>query len=76
MNNWTRFIEKWFNESQIAFTDYGFNIMKQELSVGFDELTEDFDRVLNDELEFSESFVRIRSENITEESFYCTVPIL
>jgi len=47
MNNWTRFIEKWFSESQIAFTDYGFNIMKQELSVGFDELTEDFDRVLN-----------------------------
>lgn len=67
MNNWTRFIEKWFNESQIAFTDYGFNFMKQELSVGFDEITEDFDRVLNDELEFSESFVRSRSENITEE---------
>ena len=66
MNNWTRFIEKWFNESQIAFTDYGFNIMKQELSVGFDELTEYFDRVLNDELEFSESYVRSRSENITE----------
>lgn len=65
MNNWTRFIEKWFSESQIAFTDYGFNIMKQELSVGFDELTEYFDRVLNDELEFSESYVR-RSENITE----------
>lgn len=67
MNNWTRFVEKWFSESQIAFTDYGFNIIKQELSVGFDELTEDFDRVLNDELEFSESYVRIRSENITEE---------
>lgn len=66
MNNWTRFIEKWFSESQIAFTDYGFNIMKQELSVGFDELTEYFDRVLNDELEFSESYVRSRSENITE----------
>ena len=70
MNDWTRFIEKWFNESQIAFTDYEFNIMKQELSVGFDELPEDFDRVLNDdldELEFSESYMRIRSENVTEE---------
>ena len=69
MNTWTRFIEKWFNESQIAFTDY-FNIMKQELSVGFDELTEDFDRVLKDdvdELEFSESCMRIRSENVTQE---------
>ena len=69
MNTCTRFIEKWFNESQIAFTDY-FNIMKQELSVGFDELTEEFDRVLKDdvdELEFSESYMRIRSENVTQE---------
>lgn len=65
MNNWTRFIEKWFNESQIAFTDYEFNIMKQEMSVGFDELTEDFDNDV-DELEFSESYIRIRSENVTE----------
>ena len=67
MNNWTRFVEKWFSESQIAFTNYGFNIMKQELSVGFDELTDDFDRVPNDELEFSESNARIRRENMTEE---------
>ena len=44
--------------------------MKQELSVGFDELTEDFDIVLKDdvdELEFSESYMRIRSENVTQE---------
>jgi HSP20 family molecular chaperone IbpA len=65
MNTCTRFIEKWFNESQIAFTDY-FNIMKQELSVGFDELTEEFKDDV-DELEFSESYMRIRSENVTQE---------
>jgi HSP20 family molecular chaperone IbpA len=70
MNDWTRFIEKWFNESQTTFTDYEFDLMKQELLVGFDELTEDFDRVFNDdlkELEFSESCTRIRSENVREE---------
>jgi HSP20 family molecular chaperone IbpA len=70
MNDWTRFIEKWFNESQIPFADYGFDIMKQELLIGFDELTEDFDRVFNDdpnELEFSESCMRVRGENVRKE---------
>jgi HSP20 family molecular chaperone IbpA len=70
MNDWTRFIEKWFNESQIPFADYEFDIMKQELLIGFDELTEDFDRVLNDdpnELEFSESYMRVRGENVRKE---------
>lgn len=70
MNNWTRFIEKWFKESQIAFTDYEFNIMKQEFLVGYDGLTENFDRVLKDDVdesEFSESYTRIRTENVTEE---------
>ena len=70
MNDWTRFIEKWFNESQIAFVDYEFDIMKQELLIGFDELTEDFDRVFNDdpnELEFSESCMRVRGENVRKE---------
>jgi HSP20 family molecular chaperone IbpA len=70
MNDWTRFIEKWFNESQIPFADYEFDIMKQELLIGFDELTEDFDRVFNDdpnELEFSESYMRVRGENVKKE---------
>jgi HSP20 family molecular chaperone IbpA len=70
MNDWTRFIEKWFNESQIPFADYQFDIMKQELLIGFDELTEDFDRVFNDdptELEFSESCMRVRGENVRKE---------
>ena len=60
MNDWTKFIEKWFNELQIAFADYEFDIMKQELLLGFDELTEDFDRVFNDdsnEMELSESYI-------------------
>jgi hypothetical protein len=54
----------------MAFTGYEFDIMKQELLVGFDELTEDFDRVFIDdsnELEFSESYMGIRSENVREE---------
>jgi HSP20 family molecular chaperone IbpA len=70
MNNWTRFIEKWFNESQIPFADYEFDIMRQELLIGFDELTEDFDRVFNDdpnELESSESYMRVRGENVRKE---------
>ena len=70
MNDWTKFIEKWFNESQIAFVDYEFDVMKQELLQGFNELTEDFDRVFNDdpnELEFSESHMRVRSKNVIKE---------
>ena len=68
MNDWTRFIEKWFNESQIAFVDYEFD--RQELLLGFNELTEDFDRVFNDdpnELELSESYMRVRSKNVIKE---------
>lgn len=68
MNDWTRFVEKWFNESQIAFVDYEFD--RQELLLGFNELTEDFDRVFNDdpnELEFSESHMRVRSKNVIKE---------
>jgi HSP20 family molecular chaperone IbpA len=70
MNDWTRFIEKWFNKSQIPFADYEFNITKQGLLIGFDELTEDFDRVFNDgpnELEFSESYMRVGGENVRKE---------
>jgi HSP20 family molecular chaperone IbpA len=70
MNDWTKFIEKWFNESQIAFSDYEFDIMKQELLLGFDELTEDFDRVFNDdlnEMELSGSYIRMRRENVRKE---------
>jgi HSP20 family molecular chaperone IbpA len=70
MNDWTKFIEKWFNESQIAFSDYEFDIMKQELLLGFGKLTEDFDRVFNDdlnEMELSESYIRMRRENVRKE---------
>jgi len=68
MNDWTRFIEKWFNESQITLTDYEFDIMKQKLLVEFDKLTDD--RVFNDdpnEIEFSGSYMRVRSDNIRKE---------
>ena len=70
MNDLTRFIEKWFNELKIPFADYEFDIMKQELLIGFDGLTEDFDRVFNDdpnELEFSKLCMRVRGENVRKE---------
>src|SRR5919106_1349110 len=70
MNDWTRFMEKWFNESQIPFADYEFDIMKQELLIGFDELAEDFDRIFNDDLNvlgFSESRMRVKGENVRKE---------
>jgi HSP20 family molecular chaperone IbpA len=44
--------------------------MRQELLLGFNELTEDFDRVFNDdpnELEFSESYMKVRSKNVIKE---------
>ena len=72
MNDWTKFIEKWFNESQIAFSDYEFDIMKQELLLGCGELTEDFDRVFNDdlyEMGLSESYIGMRRENVSKELF-------
>jgi HSP20 family protein len=70
MNDWIRLIEKWFNESQISFADYEFDIIKQELLLGFYELTEDFERVFNDdsnESELLESYTRVRSEDVREE---------
>jgi HSP20 family molecular chaperone IbpA len=65
MNYWIRFIEKRFNGSQIAFADYEFNIMKQELLIDFDRV---FDENTN-ELELSEleSCIRVRSESIRKE---------
>ena len=69
MNDWTRFIETWFNESYIPFADYEFDIMKHELLTAFYELAENFDRVFNydlNELEF-ESCIRVRSESASKE---------
>ena len=70
MNDWTDFKEKWLNESQIESADYEFEIIKQELLVGFDELTEDFGRAFNNDsnkMEFSELFMRVRIENVRKE---------
>ena len=70
MNDWTTFIEKWFNESQISFIDYEFDVMNLLGFNDFNELTEDFDRVFNDdpnELEFSESYIRVRGKNVIKE---------
>jgi hypothetical protein len=67
MIDWTRFKEKWF-KSQIAFADYEFDVLKQELLVGYDELAEDF--VINDnsnEMEFSKSYIRVRIGSVRKE---------
>jgi len=70
MNDWNRYIEEWFNVSSITLADYEFDIMEEELFGGFDKLTEEFDRIFNDdlnELEFSEPYMGVRSETIREE---------
>lgn len=80
MNDWTRFIEKWFNESQIEFTDYECDIMKQELLGfnNFNELTEGFDRVFNNDLnglEISDSYMRVRSVNVIRVLLHSSYPL-
>jgi|SRR5918994_3478136 HSP20 family protein len=71
MNDWDRYLEEWFNTSPITFAAYEFDTMKQELSVVFNKLDEEFDRTFNDddlnEFEFSESYTEVRSETVKEE---------
>jgi HSP20 family molecular chaperone IbpA len=70
MNDWDRYVEEWFNASYIAFSDYEFDSMKQELLVAFDKLDEEFDRTFDDDLnefEFSKSYMEVRSETLREE---------
>ena len=66
MNDWDSYVERWFNLSPIAFTDYGFDTMKLD----FDKLDEEFDRTFDDDLiefEFSRSYMEVRGETIREE---------
>ena len=54
----------------MAFAEYEFVSIKQEPFVGFDKITEDFDRIFNDELndlEFSGSYVDTSSDNVKDE---------
>jgi hypothetical protein len=70
MNYWNRYVDGWFNESSVVFADDEFDRMEKELVRGFDILTEEFDRIFGDdsnELQFSESYVGLRSETAREE---------
>jgi HSP20 family molecular chaperone IbpA len=70
MNVWDIYIEEWISSSSMAFAQYEFDLIKQEPSIGFDKITEDFDRICNDELndlEFSESYMGVSSDNVKEE---------
>jgi HSP20 family molecular chaperone IbpA len=70
MNDWDIYIEEWISRSSMAFAEYEFDLIKEEPFIGFDKITEDFDRIFNDELndlEFSGSFVDTSSDNVKDE---------
>ena len=70
MNDMNRYVEEWFSVSYTEFADDEFDIMEEELFRGFDKLTREFDRIFNanlNELEFSESYVGVKSETLGEE---------
>jgi hypothetical protein len=70
MNDWDIYIEEWISSSSLAFTQFEFDLIKQEPFIEFDKITEDFDKIsieeLND-LEFSESYMGVSSDNVKEE---------
>jgi HSP20 family molecular chaperone IbpA len=70
MNDWDIYIEEWISRSSMAFAEYEFDLIKEEPFIGFDKITEDLDRIFNDELndlEFSGSFVDTSSDNVKDE---------
>jgi HSP20 family molecular chaperone IbpA len=70
MNDWDIYIEEWISRSSMAFAEYEFDLIKEEPFIGFDKITEDFDRIFNDELndlEFSGSYVDTSSDNVKDE---------
>ena len=70
MNDWDIYVEEWISRSSMAFAEYEFDLIKEEPFIGFDKITEDFDRIFNDELndlEFSGSYVDTSSDNVKEE---------
>ena len=53
----------------MAFAEYEFDLIKEEPFIGFDKITEDFDRIFNDELndlEFSGSNMGVSSDNVND----------
>jgi HSP20 family molecular chaperone IbpA len=80
MNDWDIYVEEWISRSSMAFAEYEFDLIKEEPFVGFDKITEDFDRIFNDELnglEFSGSSVDPSSDSVKDEVdiiMYATYP--
>jgi hypothetical protein len=70
MNDWDIYIEEWISRSSMAFAEYEFDLIKEEPFTGFDKMTEDFDRIFNDELndlEFSGSYMGVSSNNVEDD---------
>jgi HSP20 family protein len=70
MNDWIGYVEDWFNQSSMVFADNEFDRMEKELVKGFDNLTEEFDRIFSNdskEFGFSESYFGIGSTIVREE---------
>jgi HSP20 family molecular chaperone IbpA len=70
MNEWDIYVEEWISRSSMAFAEYEFDLIKEEPFIGFDKITEDFDRIFNFELnglEFSGSYVDTTSDNVKDE---------
>jgi HSP20 family protein len=81
MNDWIGYVEDWFNQSSMVFADDEFDRMEKELVRGFDNLTEEFDRIFSNDLNefrFSESYSRVRSTVAREEvdlTLYDSYPV-
>jgi HSP20 family molecular chaperone IbpA len=70
MNDWDIYVEEWISRSSMAFVEYEFDLIKEEPFIGFDKITEDFDRIFNYELnglEFSGSYMDASSDNVKDE---------
>jgi len=70
MIDWDIYIEEWISRSSMAFAEYEFDLLKEEPFIGFDKITEDFDRIFNHEsngLEFSGSYMDASSDNVKDE---------
>ena len=70
MNDWDLYIEEWISRSSMAFAEYEFDLIKEEPFIASDKITEDFDRIFNDELndlEFSGSYMGVSSNNVEDD---------
>jgi HSP20 family molecular chaperone IbpA len=70
MNDWIDDVEDWFNQSSMVFAEDEFDRMEKELVRGFDNLTDEYDRIFSKdskEFGFSESYFGVGSKIVREE---------